>query len=208
MGLAVLCGICVMMAGCRKTSGFYLDQQADTSPEESGSMKDTEERISQSAEGEAEASAGWEAAEPPRIYVQVSGAVAHPGVYELAEGSRIFEAIELAGGLTGQADQKRLNQAQPAVDGQMVYVYALGESEDEAAEASVLEEEEQDGRVDLNTASVQQLMTLPGIGQAKAEGIVSYREAHGSFEKIEDIMEIEGIKEGVFSKIKDQIKVD
>lgn len=170
---------------------------------------ETEGEASRSEKEEVKSSPEQESMEPARIYVQVSGAVKQPGVYELTEGSRIFEAVELAGGLTDQADEKRLNQAQPATDGQMIYVYAVGEPEDEAGKAASLEEEtQQDGRVNLNTASVQQLMALPGIGQAKADGIVSYRETHGAFEKIEDIMEIEGIKEGVFAKIKDQIKVD
>ena len=64
-----------------------------------------------------------------------------------------------------------------------------------------------DGKVDINTAEKNELMTLPGIGEAKADAIVRYREEHGTFQKIEDLMEVEGIKEGVFQKVKDQIKV-
>ena len=166
--------------------------------------------------GDSKASDGDQESSPPEteaVYVQVSGAVRNPGVYQVTAGSRIFEAVALAGGVTEEADLRLLNQALPVKDGQMIYVYARGETPVESLPESGPEENQNagsgaDGKVNLNTASVEQLMTLPGIGQAKAEYIVSYREEHGAFEKIEDIMKIEGIKEGVFSKIEDRIKVD
>lgn len=139
-----------------------------------------------------------------KIYVQVSGAVASPGVYELAEGSRIFEAIELAGGVTEEADASQVNQAQKVADGEMIYIRYQGEIEAE----EVSQEQQEDGKVNLNTATEEQLMTLPGIGQAKAKSIIAWREENGNFTKVEDLMKIEGIKEGVFSKIKDSIKVN
>ncbi len=111
------------------------------------------------------------------IYVQVSGAVNNPGVYELPSGSRVFQALELAGGMTEKAEEKSLNQAQTLEDGQMIW------------------------------ATKEELQTLPGIGEAKALSILAWREEHGGFAQIEDIMKIEGIKEGVFSKIKDSVKV-
>lgn len=138
------------------------------------------------------------------VYVHVTGAVVNPGVYQLPQGSRIFEAIALAGGVTEDADVASVNQAQIVSDGQMIYVYAIGEEGCGINER----QSQEDGRVNLNTASVEQLMTLPGIGQAKAESIISFRETHGEFESVEDIMNIEGIKEGVFSKIEDHIKVN
>lgn len=137
------------------------------------------------------------------IYVQVSGAVALPGVYELAEGSRVFEAVELAGGMTEEADAGQMNQAQTVSDGQMIYVPHQGETTEGAVGM-----QQEDGRVNLNTATAQQLMTLPGIGQAKAESIIAWREENGGFTQVEDLMKIEGIKEGVFSKIRDNIKVN
>lgn len=140
------------------------------------------------------------------IYVQVSGAVNHPGVYELPLGSRVFQALELAGGMTQEAQEKSINQAQTLEDGQMIWVPT-------AEEAAALPEQQpeslakDDGKVNLNTATKEELQTLPGIGEAKAQSIVAWREEHGSFTQIEDIMKIEGIKEGVFSKIKDSVKV-
>ncbi len=138
------------------------------------------------------------------IYVQVSGAVVNPGVYSLEEGSRIFQAIELAGGITETADTKKLNQAEPLTDGQMIYVMNY----EEAAVCDPSEVPQKDDRIILNTATEAELTTLPGIGTAKAKSILAWREENGSFQQIEDLMKIEGIKTGVFSKIKDSIKVD
>lgn len=142
------------------------------------------------------------------IYVQVSGAVVSPGVYELPEGSRVFEAIALAGGVTEEADAGQMNQAQTVSDGEMIYVKRQGETVEEALAQEEAFGQQEDGKVNLNTATEEELMTLPGIGQAKAKSIIAWREEKGGFSKIEDLMEIEGIKEGVFSKIKDSIKVN
>ena len=167
------------------------------------------------AEDQESGEAGGQAdREEADIYVQVSGAVQKPGVYKLPAGSRIFEAVELAGGTTPEADLASVNQAQVLSDGQMIYVYAVGEEprsipgqagQEETGESG---QEAGDGRVNLNTASMEELMTLPGIGESKAEAILSWREENGGFDSVEDIMQIPGIKEGVFSKLEDRIKVD
>lgn len=142
------------------------------------------------------------------IFVDVCGEVEQPGVYELEPESRVYEAIERAGGMTDDAAGSYLNQAEKLTDGQKVYV----PSEDEAAEGRMVQEmpgasSPQDGKVNLNTASKEELMTLSGIGEVKAESIIKFREEQGGFSSAEDIMKIEGIKEGVFNKIKDQIKI-
>lgn len=144
-----------------------------------------------------------EGQEGRRIYVQVSGSVAEPGVYELAEGSRIFQAVELAGGVLETADAGRINQAEVVEDGQMIYIPAFGE--EEPSQDGVQQE---DGRINLNTATEAELMTLPGIGASRAGSILGFREANGGFSQVEDLMKVEGIKDGVFSKIKDSVKVD
>lgn len=194
--LAVCC-LCLLLPSCGSKGEIFVESLGN---ELCGLPGDSQEKEEAEAEGK-EASLNQE---PSRIYVQVSGAVGKPGVYELSEGSRVFEAIALAGGLTDQANGRLLNQAAPLSDGQMIYVYAQGEEPEETA----AQDTKEDGRVNLNTASLEELLGLPGIGQAKAEGILAYRETHGGFGRIEDVMEIEGIKEGVFSKIKDRIKVD
>ncbi|MCI8282860.1 MAG: ComEA family DNA-binding protein [Lachnospiraceae bacterium] len=197
--IGAVCCLCLLLPSCGNQDEVWIEQSQ-------------EEMADQPADGleTTGTEAGVEDEDPRKpqtsqLYVQVSGAVHNPGVYELPQGSRVFEAVAMAGGLTDAADGRLLNQAQPLSDGQMIYVYAQGEVQEEMAAQDTREE---DGRVNLNTASLEQLMGLPGIGQAKAEGILAYRKTHGAFGKIEDVMEIEGIKEGVFSKIKDRIKVD
>lgn len=133
-------------------------------------------------------------------YVYVCGEVNVPGVYKLPAGSRVYEAIQLAGGLTEKADAAAVNQALLLADGQMIQVPAQGEESHTAIE-------EEDGRVDLNTADIRELMEIPGIGEAKAKSIIAYREQNGGFQSAEDVMKITGIKEGLYSKMKDYITV-
>lgn len=132
------------------------------------------------------------------IYVYVCGYVKNPGVYPLESGARICDALESAGGVLNDGNQEALNQAEYAVDGQTIYVPGISE------DMEVVDSD--DGLVNINTADKEELMTLPGIGQSKADIIIQYRENHGSFQSIEDLMKIPGIKEGVFNKIKDYIK--
>lgn len=132
------------------------------------------------------------------VVVHVCGAVKCPGVYELAYGSRIYEAIECAGGFRKKADVTGLNQAQLLVDEMQIYVPVKGEQSLEGKTSD---------KVNINTASKEELMTLTGVGEAKANAIILYREKNGRFEKIEDIMKISGIKEGMFAKIEDSITV-
>jgi len=142
--------------------------------------------------------------------VYICGAVEQPGVYALVEGSRIFEVIAAAGGLTEEADDTFVNQAEIITDGMMVRVYTREEvcslSEYDRGGAD-FNGQSQDNRIDINSATIAELMTLPGIGRTKAEAIVSYREEHGSFLRIEDLMKVPGIKEGTFLQMKDEIKV-
>lgn len=164
------------------------------------------------------------------LYVHVCGQVVSPGVYQLPVGSRLYEAIEAAGGLSENAAGEVLNQAAQMQDGQQVYVpsreeAAQGQSGQNvsnmgAAGQNVSDQGSaagqaipgagtaaDDGRININTASREQLMTLSGIGEAKAESIIAYREEHGGFRRIEELMEVDGIKEGVFNKVKDRVKV-
>ena len=143
------------------------------------------------------------------IFVYVCGAVQKPGVYELLPGQRICDVIAAAGGLSEQAAGDSLNQAEVLSDGQMLRVLTT----EEAAAATVqpgqeTAESSRDGRVDINTADASALMSLPGIGQSKADAIIAYRNEHGAFKAPEELMNISGIKEGVYQKIKDSIKVN
>ena len=139
------------------------------------------------------------------LYVYVCGAVKKPGVYVITEGDRITHVLEAAGGMTKDAAKNYLNLAELVEDGQQIYV----PFEDEIKKSSLsTENETDDGKVNLNTADVTQLQTLSGIGESRALAIIAYREESGGFKKIEDIQNVAGIKDGIFQRIKDQIKVE
>ncbi len=146
--------------------------------------------------------------EAPTIFVYVCGEVNSPGVYELPEGSRLFEAVEAAGGFTEDADERVHNLALLLKDGAQITVYSRSEAETlSAALRYGASGESPDGLININTASKAELMTLPGIGEAKADDIIRYRESNGDFKVIEDIMKVSGIKDAGFQKIKDRITV-
>lgn len=133
------------------------------------------------------------------IYVYVCGAVCREGVYKLPAGSRIYEAVEMAGGFREDAATAEVNQAEVLQDEARLYVPTISET--------ISEEAEDDGKINLNKATKEELMTLPGVGASRADSIIQYRNENGGFKSIEEIMQISGIKEGLFEKIKDLIKV-
>ncbi|MEK5250896.1 competence protein ComE [Bacillus mycoides] len=134
------------------------------------------------------------------IIIDVKGAVFKEGVYEMKEGDRVKEAVEKAGGLLPDADVKKVNLAQMVQDQMLLYVPNKNEPVQEGATFSKSE-----GKVQINTASKEQLEKITGIGSRKAENILKYREEHGPFQKIEDLLEIDGIGAKSLEKIKDQI---
>ena len=166
--------------------------------------------------------------EAKTLVVHICGAVSAPGVYELPAGSRIIDAVEAGGGFLPEADEACCNLAEEIVDGCQIYIMTKSESsadgqtekkagiqtspygDMQTADRNVRSNSTtalDNGLVNLNTADVAALMTLPGIGESRAKAIISYREQHGAFSKIEDIMKISGIKQAAFSKIKDKITV-
>lgn len=168
-----------------------------------------------SSQGQEDAKEGSEEKSPEEVstegqvcYVYVCGEVNAPGVYRLPAGSRVYEAIQMAGGLTETAEASTVNQALLVEDGQMIQVLAPGEAPATGdGGAGAAGGEESDGKVDLNTADVDELMEIPGIGEAKARSILAYRSEHGGFRSTEDVMNITGIKEGLYAKMKDYITV-
>lgn len=144
------------------------------------------------------------------IFVYVCGAVEKPGVYELSARARVFEALACAGGLKEDADEDYLNQAQVLTDGEQIYVPTKEEAQEKNLSKSTSGTESgitADGKVNINLATKEELMTLNGIGESRAESILTYRESKGDFQKIEDLMKVDGIKEGIYEKIKDSITV-
>ena len=139
------------------------------------------------------------------IFVFVCGAVVNPGLVELPEGSRIADALEKAGGFTENADVNYVNLASVLSDGQKVYFPEIGEAV--AVEPGQESSDPAGDKVNINTAGKDALCSLPGIGDSKAEAIIAYREEKGVFSKPEDIMNVSGIGELLYEKIKNRICV-
>lgn len=145
------------------------------------------------------------------VVVYVCGAVNSPGVYTLSGKVRMSDAVMAAGGTTPEADMDVLNLAQFISDGQMIRIPAIGEESkqgDVPGTSADAGSSTTSGRVNINTATATELMTIPGIGQAKAQAIMDYREKQGKFGKVEDIMQIGGIKEASFAKMEPYICVE
>ena len=218
-----------------ETSGRDAEQEDPTDTENGVSEKKSAQMQVDTVQETAAAKQQPEISEiPETIYVDICGAVTSPGVYELPYGSRVFQAIEKAGGYLPEAAASYLNRAKGLSDGQQVYVptqaevdsqriaatqdgsevtaenstetasgqKSAGEDSGEAETASSTEQ-----KIDLNTADVSQLTTLTGVGESKALAIIAYREENGPFTSAEDIMNVPGIKEGTYEKIKDKIAI-
>ncbi|MCG0275551.1 MAG: helix-hairpin-helix domain-containing protein [Thermosediminibacteraceae bacterium] len=140
-----------------------------------------------------------ETTKPSKIVVHVAGAVKNPGVYELDEGCRVIDAIEAAGGQLPEADIAGINLAKKLHDEEKLYVPKLGES---PANSSP------DGRININSAGLEELDKLPGIGPSLAQRIIDYRNQHGPFKSIEELKNVSGIGEKRFEEIKNLVKVN
>ena len=229
--MLILCGTLFLtgLTGCKSREEQFLidglqEAKAEVDAEPSG-----EEISGKKSEAEAdEKKSDAEEMQQAMIYVDVCGAVANPGVFQLAAGSRVFQAIEAAGGYLPEAALTCVNRAGVLTDGQQLYILTQEEMERqgldpaEMAKASdgqmngsagtgqntgMAAQVQQDNRININTADEAQLTTLTGIGATRAQAIIAYREENGPFAAIEDIMNVQGIKEGTFAKIKDEIVV-
>lgn len=146
--------------------------------------------------------------ESSTVIVDVKGEVKSPGVYEMKAGERFHHVIERAGGLTESADAGQINLAQLLEDGMIVYLPKQGEADSEIVQQpSPVGTTKKEGKVNLNKATLEELQTLEGIGPAKAEAILSYREESGEFKTIEDLLNVSGIGDKSFEKLKDSISV-
>ena len=216
MALAAAALAVCLITGCSKESGndsleeiqMQTDEQAqsETDAEPQLSEEDSDIRKEVSRGNGNEKSEG-------KLCVFVCGEVAVPGVYELASDSRIYQAVEAAGGLTEAAAGDYVNQAELVADGQRIYIPSADEVQTGSLEMldsggnGAEGQSASDGRVNLNTAGKEELMTLTGIGEKKAEAIIQYRDVSGGFGSIEELMQVEGIKEGTFEKIKEDIVI-
>ena len=183
--IKVLCFscICLLAAACGEKENVYF--QSETSVAEtqrSEAVPETDDTQISEENG----------IQTEKCFVYICGAVNTPGVYEVTQNARLYEVIEAAGGLT---------EEEAAKDG----LEEAGERTETGVDGETAQDS--DGRIDLNLATAAELMTLSGIGQTKADSIIRYREKNGSFSSVEEIKQVEGIKEGVYNRIKDHIKV-
>lgn len=145
--------------------------------------------------------------EPQKLVVDIGGCVKEPGVYEIEEGTRLYQVIEKAGGFTKDADADCVNQAELLYDGQKIMIPAISTSaEDSVGDGGGLSAAiTADGRVNINLADSTELQEIPGVGPATAEKILAYRQEHGKFSKLDDLKNVDGIGDKTFEKIKDMI---
>lgn len=196
--------LCMLLCGCgaSDTEIYLMTTQETQIPVESEALLSDTEDVTDKSEAP--------------LLVYVCGEVASPGVYELPAGARVCDAVDAAGGFTRKASRDYWNLAEALTDGQMISF----PTEEEAAERrkydtdgntsadTTFADPETDGKVNINTADVNQLQQLSGIGQTRAEAIVAYRNEHGVFARVEDIMKVSGIKNALFEKMRDDITVD
>lgn len=200
----------LFFCACSQKTDIYFEEYEKSTPDTQTIELENEASI-QASEKEMQEAVSETEMQAEVYYVYLCGAVKNPGVYALPEGSRIYEAIQQAGGLTADADETLVNQAELITDGMMIQIYTHEEAaslEENAVGADMVKSEADNGKVNINTANVTELMTLPGIGSSKAEAIAAYREEHGNFSSIEDIMNVPGIKEGTFQQMKEHMKVN
>lgn len=144
------------------------------------------------------------------IYVDVKGEVHHPGVYQMKAGNRVKDLIEAAGGFTPLADGQKLNLAQLLEDQMVIVVPKKGEEvNSELAQAPTSQKKEvgKEGKVNINTATVEELKTLKGIGEKKAEAIIEYRKKNGSFKNKEELMKVRGIGKKLYESFQERVIV-
>lgn len=230
-----LIAVCLaaLMSGCRRREDeealaeIVLQETEDTYAEVSG----TEGGASDLGIENGNAEGAGTQVSAQECYIHIYGAVKNPGVYLMNPGDRIFQAVERAGGFTDDACEDYVNQAKSVEDGLKIWIPTKQEAEQrregeeetaqragKAADAEggtddnaglfyPTQEAQMGGKVNINTAAQEELCTLTGIGEAKAQAIIAYRETHGRFAKPEDIMKVTGIKQSGYEKIQNQITV-
>lgn len=187
--LFIMCLSMAILSGCGRQNSYTSIEYA--TPKEEVSVSLEAETTTQETE---------------EICVSLLGEVVTPGVYILPKGSRVYEVINMAGGLTENADVNGISLASVLEDEMQIIVPGFSDDA-EPVNDSTMDSMSKDGRINLNTATLSELMSLPGIGEVRAQSIIDFREKNGKFKSTEDIMLVSGIKESSYEKIKDQIFV-
>ena len=209
VALILIVGLSILffwIRGDSRNVELNVSETSDGEVFEEGEFTDGEVVSAEGKEGEAVSSS-----RPGVAYVDISGEVKLPGVYKVTSETRLFEVIDMAGGLKDDADVNSLNRAEKVSDGQKIIVKAYGdnsdESEGDSGTPSSSGGNDDSGKVNINIADLSTLQTITGIGPSKAQSIIDYREQNGYFTTIEEIMFVSGIGEKTFASIKDQIVV-
>ena len=232
----LVCLLCGCDSPADTLLGVSSDSEEEVSSEESSILSQTGEDLDSEASGSTASESVSETEEggsdenessgaqsgnssDDLIYAYICGAVESPGVYALPAGSRVYELAEAAGGLRADAALESVNLAAVLEDGQMIQILTEEEylssgtgtgtaSGSSSSSETTASSSSDNSKINLNTATAEELTTLNGIGEAKAAAIIAYREENGAFSSIEEIMEVDGIAEGIYEKIKDSITVD
>ena len=170
-------------------NGLILSEIPESFPEETLQLNTNENG--------ADTAPSFDAPKEAAGYVYICGAVENAGIYEFKEGARLYELIEEAGGLDEEADADAVNLAMEVKDGEQIRIPYIGET------IGITEEK----LIDINKAGVEELCTIPGIGEARATAIIEYRNSNGGFKEIEELKNIPGIKDATFNKIKPYVCV-
>ena len=193
--------MCIFCACSKETQVMLEESEAYLQESQFASVTTTSVEVSSSESGST-------------IFVHVCGQVNAPAVYEFENGARVVEAIEKAGGFMENAATDYLNLAKVLTDGEKIYVpdkeeaLGLNPVNVDTAQGNVADAKDTNTKVNINTASKEELLSLKGIGDSRAQDIINYRTENGKFAAIEDIMKVPGIKQGAFNKIKDNIRVE
>lgn len=207
----------LVLTGCREKNdeSIIIDGEV-VSNEETASFVYSEKAENNNLTNEEEiggASVKEDSEKRNTFIVYVCGEVNAPGVYEVFENSRVIDAINAAGGINDDALIETLNLASFVSDGEKIYVPSVNDTDYQGAQeagssADELSKGDSSKKININTADKSSLMTIPGVGESKANKIIAYREEHGKFCKTEDLMQVSGIKEGMYNKVKDYICVN
>lgn len=207
--LIIILTVILGITGCGKEKPVLVQVAEEAATDETGKEENSTDmnvKTGNRTEQETEPAAGSNGL----CYVHICGAVMEPGVYEVPAGSRVYEVIERAGGFTAEASTDYRNQAGIVTDGEQIKILTMQEAVDDSTQDIQTEDKEVpavSNLVNINTAEEAVLCTLPGIGSGKAASIITYRQEQGAFSKIEDILKVDGIKNGVYTKLKDKITV-
>lgn len=213
----IIAAVCLFftIGGCGTTAEEVIHtyqgeetSKADSTSESASSGNNSEKTAADTASKASTDTKADSAVSSGSVFVYVCGAVNIPGVYELPSGARIIDAIAKAGGLTEDADLKKINQASLLTDGEQITVLTHDESavmSPDKETVSGSSATDSGTLVNINTADEKTLMTLSGIGETKAAAIIDYRDTNGAFRTIEEITKVPGIGDGLYSRIKTMI---